>query len=82
MAGGKARPKKDKTLKVSAGQIVRTGEILCRGIDTYKAGLNTRGLGTIYAICCGRIYFSRKKTSRGKFRTFIGIRREENKSSR
>lgn len=73
MAGGKSTPKKDKALKASNGQLVKTGQILIRGIAVYKAGINVKGLGTLYAACPGKIYFSRKKTSHGKFRTFINI---------
>ncbi len=61
MTGGKARPKKDKALKVSCGQLVKTGEIIARGIAVYKAGANVKGLGTMYALCPGKIYFSKKK---------------------
>jgi ribosomal protein L27 len=73
MIGGKARPKKDKALKVSSGQRVKTGEILIRGFSTYKAGANVKGLDTLHALCDGTISFSRKKTSHGKFRTYIHI---------
>lgn len=73
MAGGKARPKKDKALKISSGQEVKTGQILCRGVNTYKAGKNVKGLGTIFALSSGKIYFTKKKTSHGKVRTFINI---------
>jgi ribosomal protein L27 len=73
MAGGKATPKKDTALKVSNGMLVKTGQILCRGINTYKAGINVKGQGTIFALCQGKVYFSKKKTSHGKFRTFINI---------
>lgn len=74
MTGGKSRPKKDKSIKVSGGETVKTGQILLRGMSTYKAGLNVKGLGTLYALCSGRVYFSRKKTSHGKARTFINIK--------
>ena len=73
MTGGKARPKKDKALKISSGEQVKTGQILSRGIPTYKAGVNVKGLGTLYAISPGKIYFTKKKTSKGKVRTFINI---------
>lgn len=73
MAGGKSTPKKDKAVKVSNGQLVKTGQILIRGIATYKAGVNVGGLGTLYAACCGKVYFSKKKTSHGKMRTFINV---------
>lgn len=73
MAGGKARPKKDKMLKVSSGQSVKTGEILVRGFSTYKAGRNTKGLDPVFALCPGKIYFTKKKTPHGRLRTFINI---------
>lgn len=74
MTGGKSRPKKDKAIKVCAGQLVNTGQILARGISTYKAGLNVKGLNTLYALCPGKVYFTRKKTSHGKIRTFVNIK--------
>lgn len=73
MAGGKARPKKDRAIKVSSGEKVLTGQILSRGIMTYKAGRNVRGIDTLYALCPGKVSFSKKKTSHGKVRTFINI---------
>ncbi len=73
MTGGKARPKKDKAIKISGGQLVKTGQILIRGFSTYKAGDNVAGLDTLYALCPGNIYFTKKKTSHGKVRTFINI---------
>lgn len=78
MTGGKARPKKDKALKVSSGQPVKTGQILSRCMDFYKAGKNVKGRGTLYTLCSGRISFSRKKTSHGQFRTFINVIPEKN----
>jgi ribosomal protein L27 len=81
MAGGKATPKKDKALKVSNGMIVKTGQILVRGIPTYKPGLGTKGLGTVFAICSGKVYFTKKKTSHGKFRTFINVAPLKTKSA-
>jgi ribosomal protein L27 len=73
MIGGFSTPKKDKGVKISSGQEVKTGQIMVRGMSVYKAGANVRGLGTLYALCSGKIYFSKKKTSHGKVRTFINI---------
>jgi ribosomal protein L27 len=73
MAGGKATPKKDVSVKVSSGQLVKTGQILVRGLSTYKAGVNVRGLATIYALCNGKVSFSKKKTPHGKMRTFVNV---------
>lgn len=82
MAGGKSTPKKDKMLKVSCGMPVKTGHILSRGMNTYKAGLNVRGLGIMYAVCPGKVYFTHKKTSHGKMRTFINIEPSPNKQDK
>ncbi len=73
MTGGFSTPKKDKAMKASGGKLVKTGGILVRGVDTYKAGVNVRGLGTLFAACPGKVYFTRKKTSHGKLRTFINV---------
>lgn len=77
MTGGFSTPKKDKSVKVSQGQSVKTGQIVVRGVNTYKAGKNVRGQGVLYALCAGRISFSKKKTSHGKLRTFINVIPEE-----
>lgn len=73
MVGGKATPKKDAGLKVTNGEVVKTGQILVRGISTYKAGINVKGQGTLFALSRGKVYFSKKKTPHGKIRTFINI---------
>jgi len=73
MAGGKATAKKDEQLKVSAGQPVKTGQILSRHINSYKVGKNVKGKGTIFSLCPGTVYFTRKKTPHGKMRTFINV---------
>jgi ribosomal protein L27 len=73
MAGGKSTPKKDKAIKVSGGMLVNAGQILIRGVDTFKAGLNVRGLGTLYAVVSGKVTFTRKKTSHGRVRTYINV---------
>lgn len=74
MAGGKSTPKKDEALKVSQGETVKTGKIVARGLPVYKAGVNVKGLGTLYALCPGTVYFTKKKTSHGKMRTFINVK--------
>jgi len=73
MAGGKSTPKKDKAIKVSGGQSVKKGQILIRGISSYKAGRNVKGRGTLYALCPGKVYFTRKKIGQGPVKTFIGV---------
>jgi len=73
MTGGFSTPKKDKAVKASSGMLVKTGQILARGVNTYKSGVNVSGLGTMFARCPGKVYFTKKKTSHGKFRTFINV---------
>ena len=73
MTGGKSTPKHEKRTKVSGGELVKTGQILVRGLSTYKAGENVAGLDTLYALCEGTIYFTRKKAGHHKIRTVIHI---------
>lgn len=73
MTGGFSTPKKDKMIKVSNGELVNTGHILVRGVPAYKAGINVKGKGVLHALCPGEIYFTKKKTSHGKVRTFINV---------
>jgi hypothetical protein len=80
MTGGFSTPKKDKMLKCSSGMEVKTGQILCKGMNAYKAGINTKGLSLIIALCPGKVYFTHKKTSHGKIRTFVNIAAAKEKS--
>jgi ribosomal protein L27 len=73
MAGGKSTPKKDIGVKVSGGETVKTGQILVRGFSHYKAGINTKGIGTIFALSSGKVSFGKKKTPHGKMRTFVNV---------
>ena len=74
MAGGKSTPKKDKKTHVAGGELVKPGQILVRGVDRYKAGINVKGSGTLYALCAGKIYFSKKRTPHGLPKSFINIK--------
>lgn len=73
MVGNKSRPKKDRGIKVSGGQPVKAGQILGRGIAAHKAGKNVKGQSNLVALCEGTIYFTHRKVSRNKFRTFINV---------
>lgn len=73
MIGGFSTPNKDESLKVSGGQLVKTGQIVIRGVHVYKAGKNIKGQGTLFALCPGKVYFTRKKTPHGRVRTFINV---------
>jgi len=81
MTGGFSRPKKDRMLKVSDGQSVKTGQLLARGMPHYKAGENVSGLSNMHALCNGKLYFSKKKTSHGQVRTFLNVRPQVEKAS-
>ncbi len=74
MAGGKATTKKDESIKVTAGQAVKTSQILVRGVNRYKAGVNVKGMGSVHALCAGTVYFTKKKTPGGKIMTFINVK--------
>ncbi len=74
MIGGFSTPKKDEALKISGGQKVKQGQILVRNVNTFKAGVNVKGLGTMYSACAGEVYFSKKRTPKGKLRTFINVK--------
>lgn len=73
MAGGFSTPKKDRQLKVSEGQPVKIGQILCRGLAAYKAGKNVFGIGTLHAKADGKVHFTKKKASRNIVRTYINV---------
>ena len=73
MIGGFSTPKKDRCIKVCGGNLVKTGQLLVRGVGSYKAGRNVEGINTLHALCDGKVSFSRKKTPHGKMRTFINI---------
>jgi ribosomal protein L27 len=73
MTGGFSTPKKDNAVKVGSGQSVKTGTILARGLSAYKAGSNVKGLNTLYALCEGEVYFSKRKTGHGRVRTYINV---------
>lgn len=80
MVGGFSRPRKDRAIKVSCGERVKAGKILVRGVPTYKAGINVKGLDTLLALCPGKVYFTKKKTSHGRFRTFVNVEPLKDKS--
>jgi len=73
MTGGFSTPKKDRMVKVSGGQKVKTGQILIRGMSQYKSGKNVKGAGSLFATCEGKIYFTKKKTPHGQIRTFVNV---------
>jgi ribosomal protein L27 len=73
MAGGKSTPKKDRGLKASGGQLVKAGQIIVRHADSYKAGKNVSGCGTLFAKANGKISFTRKKVGKTAVKTYINV---------
>jgi ribosomal protein L27 len=70
-----------KGVKVSDGQFVKEGTTLTRQADKWKRGINVGGKGTLYAMCSGNIYFTRKK---GRYHTkktctFINVKEVKEK---
>lgn len=63
-----------KGIKVSGGQFVKSGTVLTRHGDKWRAGINVIGLTHLTAGCDGEIYFTRKKGSYKKVLTVINVR--------
>lgn len=55
-----------KGLKIAGGELVKKGAILTREGNKWKQGLNVGGKSTLYALCNGAVYFTKK---RGTYRT-------------
>jgi ribosomal protein L27 len=61
-------------LKVSDGEEVNTGKILTRQGDKWKPGLNVGGRTNLFALCGGKIYFTKKKGTHNKIITIVNIK--------
>jgi ribosomal protein L27 len=62
-----------KGIKVGAGESIKTGTILTRQGNKWKAGINVGDSGTLFALCNGKVYFTKRKGSFNKKRTYINI---------
>ena len=71
--------KETKGLKISAGEIVKAGTILTREGGKWKAGINTAGINTIYALRRGKVYFTRRKPAPRAKKVYSFINIEEAK---
>jgi len=60
-------------LRVAAGQKVKTGNLLTRQGDKWKAGLNVGGRTALYALCDGTVNFTKTKGKHNKVITKINI---------
>jgi len=61
-------------VKVSGGQKVKSGTILTRQGDRWKAGLNVIGRSSLTAGVDGEVYFTRRKNGSNKVITLVNIR--------
>jgi ribosomal protein L27 len=69
--------KETRGVKVSGGQQIKSGTMLTRQGDKWKAGLNVTGRTHLTAICDGEVYFTHKKGNSNKVATYINIRSAE-----
>lgn len=62
-----------KGIKVGAGELVRIATILTRQGNKWKAGKNVGDSGTLYALCEGKVYFTKRKGGLNRKQTYINI---------
>ena len=60
-------------LKVAGGEFVKAGTILTRQGNKWKAGNNVGDSGTLFALCDGKIYFTKRKSGMNRVKTHINI---------
>lgn len=64
-------------VKVSGGQRVKSGTVLTRQGDKWKAGVNVIGRSHLTAACAGIVQFTKKRIRKtGKVDTYLNIRPE------
>ncbi|HNV23965.1 MAG TPA: 50S ribosomal protein L27 [Candidatus Omnitrophota bacterium] len=68
-----------KGIKVSGGQMIKSGQMLTRQGNKWKPGLNVTGRMHLTALCDGTVYFTRKRGRYNKEQTFINIKPVEKK---
>ncbi len=61
-------------VKVSGGQLVKSGTILTRRGDRWKPGTNVLGRMSLTAACEGHVYFTKKRGSYRGAVTYIHVR--------
>jgi ribosomal protein L27 len=66
--------KETRGIKVSGGQTVRSGTVLTRQGDKWRAGINVIGRTHLTAACDGQIYFTKKKNQYKRRITLINVR--------
>ena len=61
-------------IKVSGGQRVKSGTVLTREGNRWKAGINVHGRSSLTAAVDGEVYFTRKKNTYYRVVTYINIK--------
>ena len=61
-------------IKVSGGQVVKSGTVLTRQGQKWRPGLNVIGTAHLTAACDGEVYFTRKKNRYNRVITSINIK--------
>ncbi len=61
-------------MKVSGGQVVKSGSVLTRQGQKWRPGLNVTGEAHLTAACDGEVYFTRKKNKYNRVITLINIK--------
>lgn len=74
--------KETKGMKVTGGQVVKSGTVLTREGHRWQAGLNVVGRTSLTAACEGHVYFTRKRGSYKREITLINIRPVEVKAKK
>ncbi len=71
--------KETRGMKVSGGQVVKSGTVLTREGHRWKPGLNVIGLTHLTAACEGEVFFTKKRGNYKRAVTYINIRAVEAK---
>ena len=66
--------KETKGIKVAGGEKVKSGTVLTRQGDRWKAGINVTGKTHLTASCGGEIYFTKKKNTYNRLVTIINVK--------
>ena len=61
-------------VKVSGGQVVKSGTVLTRQGHRWQRGINVIGRTHLTAACEGQVYFTRKKNTYKRVVTYINIK--------
>ena len=61
-------------IKVSGGQVVKSGTVLTRKGDQWRPGINVTGRMHLTAACDGEVYFTKKKSTYNRVITLINIK--------